>query len=98
MHKYHETGFILLFMETISRIFRALAVGLIAMTGLVLAVAFTFSTIIAVAILYAVARFRGRKFSVQEYWTTRQSVRKPVFVAGARARDGITDIEARDVR
>ena len=85
-------------METISRIFRALAVGLIAMTGLVLAVAFTFSTIIAVAILYAVARFRGRKFSVQEYWTTRQSVRKPVFVAGARARDGITDIEARDVR
>ena len=85
-------------METISRIFRALAFGLIAMVGLFMALVFTFSTIIAVAILYAVARFRGRKFSVQEYWTARQSERKPVFSASTRARDGVTDIEARDVR
>ncbi len=94
----HETGSILIDMETISRIFRALVFGLIALTGLFMAVVFTFSTVIAVAILYAVARFRGRKFSVQEYWTVRQSGRKPIFSAGARTRESVTDIEARDVR
>jgi hypothetical protein len=71
-------------METLNRIFRAAFVGLIAMIGLFMALVFTFSTIIAVAILYVVARFRGRKFSVQEYWTARQARHKPAFPSGMR--------------
>lgn len=69
------------------------------MVGLFMALVFTFSTIIAVAVLYLVARFRGRTFSVQEYWTARQRQRKTAFPTGIRrsARDDITDVEARDV-
>lgn len=85
-------------METLTRLFRAFFIGLIALTGLFMALIFTFSTIIAVAILYVVARFRGRTFSVQEYWTARQSHRKPVFTSGVPPRDGVTDLEARDIR
>lgn len=88
-------------METLTRLIRAFAFGLIAMIGLFMALVFTFSTIIAVAVLYVVARFRGRKFSVQEYWTTRRTQRKPVFPSGVRSgtrsRDGVTDVEARDI-
>lgn len=85
-------------METLNRIFRTVFVGLIAMIGLFMALVFTFSTIIAVAILYLVARLRGRKFSVQEYWTARKAQHKPAFSAGTRTkRESVTDIEARDV-
>jgi hypothetical protein len=51
-----------------------------------------------VAILFMAAWLRGQRFSVQEYWTSRQSKRKPLFAKGNRARDDVSDVEARDIR
>ncbi len=89
--------------DFLSRLFRFVALGLVALIGLGMALIFTFSTIIAVAILFLVARVRGRTFSVQEYWTNRQARRKPIFPKGSPGYDGsskenVTDVEARDVR
>jgi len=93
--------------DFLSRLFRYVALGLVALIGLGMALIFTFSTIIAVAILFLVARLRGRTFSVQEYWTNRQSQRKPIFPKGSsgggsgysgHSKENVTDVEARDVR
>ncbi|MFY9347885.1 MAG: hypothetical protein WAO93_09075 [Orrella sp.] len=89
--------------DFIGRIFRFLALALVAFIGLGMALIFTFSTIIAVAILFLVARLRGQRFSVQEYWTNRKAQRKPIFTKGntvsnERTRENVTDVEARDIR
>lgn len=93
--------------DSIGRLLRFVALGLVALIGLGMALIFTFSTIIAVAILFLVARLRGRKFSIQEYWTNRQAQRKPIFPKGntgggagmsSQSKDNVTDVEARDVR
>jgi hypothetical protein len=46
--------------DFLSRLLRFMALGLVALIGLGMALIFTFSTIIAVAILFLVARLRGR--------------------------------------
>lgn len=97
-------------MEFLNRLIRAVAFGLIALIGLGMALIFTFSTLIAVGILFLVAKLRGKRFSVQEYWTSRQASRKPIFTKGSSggnttggttqstySRDNVTDVEARDV-
>jgi hypothetical protein len=92
----------------IGRILRYAALAIVALIGLGMALIFTFSTIIAVAILFLVARLRGQRFSVQEYWTNRKAQRKPIFTKGnttsservqdSQTRDNVTDVEARDIR
>ena len=94
--------------DFIGRLFRFVALALVALIGLGMALIFTFSTIIAVAILFLVARLRGQRFSVQEYWTNRKAQRKPIFTEGnaasserahdSRTRENVTDVEARDIR
>lgn len=87
-------------MDTLTRLIRALIFGIIAIIGIIMAVVFTLSTIVALMILYVTAKFRARPFNAQEYWTTRQSKRNPVFQKGIRARssrDDITDVQARDI-
>ena len=94
--------------DFIGRFFRFVALALVALIGLGMALIFTFSTIIAVAILFLVARLRGQRFSVQEYWTNRKAQRKPIFTKGntasseraheSRNRENVTDVEARDIR
>lgn len=97
-------------MEFLNRLIRAVAFGLIALIGLGMALIFTFSTLIAVGILFLAAKLRGKRFSVQEYWTSRQASRKPIFTKGSSggstaggttqsnySRDNVTDVEARDV-
>jgi len=94
--------------DFIGRVLRYVALAIVALIGLGMALIFTFSTIIAVAILFLVARLRGQRFSVQEYWTNRKAQRKPIFTKGnaasserahdSRARDDVTDVEARDIR
>jgi hypothetical protein len=89
--------------DFLSRLLRFMALGLVALIGLGMALIFTFSTIIAVAILFLVARLRGRTFSVQDYWTNRQAQRKPIFPKGSsgisgQSKENITDVEARDIR
>ena len=90
-------------MDLLNRLVRIIAFALVALIGLGMALIFTFSTLIAVAILFLAAKLRGQRFSVQEYWTHRQSRRKPIFSKGNLAqqnygRDNVTDVEARDVR
>lgn len=92
----------------IGRLLRYMALAIVALIGLGMALIFTISTIIAVAILYLVARLRGQRFSVQEYWTNRKAQRKPIFTKGSsasndrthesRKRENVTDVEARDIR
>lgn len=69
----------------IGRILRYVAFAIVAFIGLGMALIFTFSTIIAVAILFLVARLRGQRFLVQEYWTNRKAQRKPIFTKGNAA-------------
>lgn len=90
-------------MDFITRILRIIAFAVVALIGLGMALIFTFSTLIAVGILFLVAKLRGQRFSVQEYWTSRQARRKPIFAKGnfgqqTHPRDNVTDVEARDVR
>ena len=84
--------------ETLTRILRAMALVLVALISIGMALIFTISTLIAVVILFVAMRLRGQKFSVQEYWTTRQSKRKPIFAKGLGDNQRVSDIEARDVR
>lgn len=89
--------------DLLKRIVQVIAFALIALIGLGMALIFTFSTLIAVAILFVAAKLRGQRFSVQEYWTSRQAKRKPIFQKGnfgqpSQRRDNVTDVEARDVR
>jgi len=84
--------------DFLKRLVRIVAFGLVALIGLGMALIFTFSTIIAVAILFIAAWLRGQRFSVQEYWTSRQSRRKPLFAKGNRSREDVSDVEARDIR
>lgn len=84
--------------ETLTRILRAMALVLVALISIGMALIFTISTLIAVVILFVAMRLRGQKFSVQEYWTTRQSKRKPIFSKGSGDNQRISDVEARDVR
>lgn len=86
--------------ETLSRIMRAIMIGLLALVSIGMALIFTLSTLIAVAILFVAMRLRGKEFSVQQYWTTRQAQRKPmkpIFGKGLGAKQRVTDIQARDV-
>jgi hypothetical protein len=89
--------------DLLNRLVRIVAFALVALIGLGMALIFTFSTLIAVGILFLAAKLRGQRFSVQEYWTNRQSRRKPIFSKGNQtqqhySRDNVTDVEARDVR
>jgi hypothetical protein len=84
--------------EMLSRILRTIAFVLVALISLGMALIFTISTLVAVIILFVAMRLRGQKFSVQEYWTTRQSKRKPVFGKGVGDNQQVSDIDARDVR
>lgn len=90
-------------MELLNRLIRVVAFALVALIGLGMALIFTFSTLIAVGILFVAAKLRGQRFSVQEYWTSRQSRRKPIFTKGSfgqqpPSRDNVTDVEVRDIR
>jgi hypothetical protein len=84
--------------QTLTRILRAMAFVLVALISLGMALIFTITTLIAVVILFVAMRLRGQTFSVQEYWTTRQSKRKPIFGKGVGDNQQVSDIEARDVR
>jgi hypothetical protein len=81
----------------LKRLFGVIAFVLVALISLGMGLIFMFSTLIAMAILFLAAKLRGQRFSVQEYWTTRQSRRKPLFAKGNISRDNVTDVQARDI-
>lgn len=82
-------------MNTFNQIIRGIIFLVLAICGMAMAFIFMISTAIAVAILYVVARIKGRPFGVRAYWEERRrpSAGKNVF----RNKD-VTDIEMREIR
>jgi hypothetical protein len=85
-------------MTTLNQILRSALFLVLAICGMAMAFVFMVSTAIAIAILYVVARIKGRPFGVKAYWQQRQ---RPTMGAGRgapfSARD-VTDVEMREIR
>lgn len=81
-------------MNTFNQIIRGILFLVLAIFGMAMAVIFMVSTAIAVAILYVVARIKGRPFGVKAYWEERRASNssKTVF----KNKD-VTDIEMREI-
>ena len=84
--------------EFIRRLLRATVMIIMALAGLFMALIFTFSTLVAITVLFVFSRLRGQQFAAKEYWSARQSKHKPHFGQGSLNRKDVTDIEARDIR
>ncbi|ALM85855.1 hypothetical protein [Bordetella sp. N] len=92
--------------NALTRLFRALAVTLLALIGAAMALIFMVSTGIAVGILYLVAKVRNKPFGVRAYWHQRQANRGPAGPMGPMGpgapfppvRADVIDVEAREVR
>jgi uncharacterized membrane protein len=83
-------------MNTFNQIIRGVLFFVLAIFGMMMAFVFMVSTAIAVAILYVVARIKGRPFGVRAYWEERRRPtgdKAPAF----RTKD-VTDVEMREIR
>ncbi|MGY6270539.1 hypothetical protein ACXIUT_12670 [Achromobacter denitrificans] len=88
--------------NTLIRFFRAVLFAALALIGMAMALVFMISTAIAVAILYVVAKVRGKPFGVRAYWSQRQGARPGPFQSAApfatQPRGDVIDVEAREIR
>ncbi|KOF53742.1 hypothetical protein AD428_11670 [Achromobacter sp. DMS1] len=88
--------------DTLFRFFRAVAFAVLGLIGMAMALVFMLSTAIAVAILYVVAKVRGKPFGVRAYWSQRQGARSGPFQAASAPftppRGDVIDVEALEVR
>ncbi|MGB6242783.1 MAG: hypothetical protein WBF69_09925 [Castellaniella sp.] len=90
-------------MNIIQRILRAALFLILAFFGLIMAFVFMASTILAIGILYIVARLQGRPFGVKAYWAERRRPTMPTrpgpWTRGAdpARRQDVTDIEMREI-
>ena len=82
----------------IQSIFRAIILTLLALIGVIMAVIFTVSTIVAMMILIIVSAVRGKRFEVKEYWMNRQSRRKSILGKGSLRSKDVTDVDVRDIK
>lgn len=87
-------GVYLTTMNTFNQIIRAVLFLLLAVFGMAMAFIFMISTAIAVAILYVVARIKGRPFGVKAYWQER---RDPAAAKNVFKTKDVTDIEMREI-
>ena len=81
-------------MNTFNQIIRGVLFLFLALCGMIMAFVFMVSTAIAVAILYVVARIKGRPFGVKAYWEDR---RKPSSPKNMFKSKDITDVEMREI-
>ncbi|ADP18948.1 hypothetical protein AXYL_05649 [Achromobacter xylosoxidans A8] len=89
--------------NTLIRFFRAVLFAALALIGMAMALVFMLSTAIAVAILYVVAKVRGKPFGVRAYWSQRQGARPGPFQSATapfatQPRGDVIDVEAREIR
>jgi len=93
-------------MQTFTQILRTLLFAALTLLGMVMAVVFMFTTLLAMGILYVVARLGGRPFSVRSYWSERRRHRayqgfKPNYSRQKSANkptdNDVTDIEMREI-
>ena len=82
----------------IQSIFRAIILTLLALIGVIMAVIFTVSTIVAMMILIIVSAVRGKRFEVKEYWMNRQSRLKSILGKGSLRSKDVTDVDVRDIK
>ncbi|WP_298013694.1 hypothetical protein [uncultured Castellaniella sp.] len=90
-------------MNLIQQILRAALFLILAFFGLIMAMVFMASTVLAIGILYIVARLQGRPFGVKAYWAERRRPPMPQRPGAwqrtdtqARRHD-VTDIEMREI-
>ncbi len=81
-------------MNTFNQIIRGILFFVLAIFGMIAAFIFMVSTAIAVAILYVVARIKGRPFGVRAYWEER---RRPYQARRTFNTKDVTDIEMREI-
>lgn len=81
-------------MNTFNQILRSVLFLVLAAFGMIMALIFMASTAIAVAILYVVARIKGRPFGVRAYWEER---RKPASSTRAFNKKDVVDVEMREI-
>ena len=67
----------------IRQLLRLVAFVFVALVGMFMALIFVASTIVAVAVLVVVARFRGKTFSVNEGWMAPSARAKPILKIGS---------------
>src|SRR5690606_16535321 len=87
-------GFSIDTMNTFNQIIRGILFLVLAIFGMIAAAIFMASTAIAVALLYVVARIKGRPFGVRAYWEER---RKPYQARQTFRTKDVTDIEMREI-
>jgi len=88
--------------DLISRILRGAALAVLALLGLAMALAFMFSTALAVGVLYIIARLRGNPFGIRAYWNQRNQAYQfgsaPFGARPANARmTDVIDVPVRDL-
>ena len=81
-------------MNTFNQIIRGILFFVLAIFSIIAAAIFMVSTAIAVAILYVVARIKGRPFGVRAYWQER---RQPYQGRQAFRTKDVTDVEVREI-
>jgi len=81
-------------MTTFNQLLRGVLFIVLALFGMIMALVFMASTAIAVAILYVVARIKGRPFGVRAYWEER---RKQAAPARSFNKKDVVDVEMREI-
>ncbi len=87
-------------MKQITQIFRVFVFLILGLLGMAMAFLFMASSAIAIAVLYVVARIRGRPFGVRAYWAQRQASRGSYFYGNGHNRHAdpdVIDVEAREI-
>lgn len=90
-------------MKIIQQALRAILFVMLAFFGLIMASVFMVSTLLAVGVLYIVARLQGRPFGVKAYWAERRRRSGPMGATPWAARSGrphereVVDIEMREI-
>lgn len=83
-------------MHTLKQLVRGILFFILALFGMAMAFIFMASSAIAIAVLYVVARIKGRPFGARAYWDQR---RRPGTPKNAfRTSGDVIDIEMRELR
>lgn len=69
-------------MNPLAQLLRGIIVIMLALAGFAMLMIFMISTVIALGVLYLVARLRGRPFAPAEFWRARQSRMRWQFYNG----------------
>jgi len=99
--------------DLLHRFLHAAVFTVLALLGMVMALAFLFSTVIAIVVFYVIARLRGKRFGIRSYWNQRSQTHgfgarafgvatfgKSYVRAGASGRSrrpDVIDVELREV-